>query len=306
MVASCARPCTGAEYTWRRNRRSWGALPWGLIGGDRREGTWLRERVSSSGRWGIGCKVCAALARKTRRVPPNVAVYVHGRLRKASAVQASHLRRHAQCRFHQFAVKAYLRQPLAGDHPCAPAVSAFRKTLDHILLHRGSAHNGIPEVGQAAKVRKIILCLAEACKRMDQRFLMHAQSIALARDGRKCRLSIRFAAVDAGLRVRRGVLGLSPDFGAGGEAIARATQAMMKSMATKYEGTPHARFGQPLYDVLESKIHMITVDAAQDEILGSEMMRQPLLTSLGGTTPNLAWVLRDKAHASRRMLTTKR
>ena len=45
---------------------------------------------------------------------------------------------------------------------------------------------------------------------------------------------------------------------------------------------------------------MITVDAASDEVLASEMMRITTRGALESLTPNLRVVLRDKAHSSRR------
>ena len=46
---------------------------------------------------------------------------------------------------------------------------------------------------------------------------------------------------------------------------------------------------------------MVTIDAAGDEVLASELMRLPVSEAFGELTPNLQCVLRDKAHASRRM-----
>ena len=53
---------------------------------------------------------------------------------------------------------------------------------------------------------------------------------------------------------------------------------------------------------LRGAITGITVDAAADEILGAEMMRTPALTSeMQALAPNLRHVIRDKAHAPRRL-----
>ena len=61
-------------------------------------------------------------------------------------------------------------------------------------------------------------------------------------------------------------------------------------------------FLRDVYKHLRGAITGITVDAAADEILGAEMMRTPALTSeMQALAPNLRHVIRDKAHASRRL-----
>ena len=113
----------------------------------------------------------------------------------------------------------------------------FKRVLDHVVVYGCAISTGVTGVsGSREKLRRMVLCLAEGMKRLDQKFLQHAKSIALSRDGRKCRLSLRFVAVDSKLEVRRGVLGRARDFGSGGESIARATIHMLKDMATMYAG----------------------------------------------------------------------
>ena len=52
---------------------------------------------------------------------------------------------------------------------------------------------------------------------------------------------------------------------------------------------------------IRQRVTMICTDSAADEMLAAEMMRQPVLASMGVLTPNLRVVLRDKAHSSRRL-----
>ena len=53
---------------------------------------------------------------------------------------------------------------------------------------------------------------------------------------------------------------------------------------------------------MRHRCHVVCVDAAGDEMLASELMRLPVSDVFGQLTPNLQCVIRDKAHASRRIV----
>ena len=62
------------------------------------------------------------------------------------------------------------------------------------------------------------------------------------------------------------------------------------------------KFDHTLLADLRRKVRAICVDSATDEILSCEMMRSATLMGSGDAlTPNLAMLLRDKAHASKRI-----
>ncbi len=303
MICKGARHCMRrgcVECRFRRSGAKWMKAPWGLLDrDDPAKGTWLLMRRSSGG-FGIGCQPCARMAKARGSFPPGSRDFVKGTVRLPSVFQASHLKRHADSNFHKLSVKAWLKR---GDvDPTAPDVSQFRLVLDHVLMHHGKCSNAhMVKVGGRGKVKRMLLCLAEGCKRQDQRFFKDVQSVALARDARKSRLAIRFVAVNSKLQTRSGLLGLAPDFGTGSAAITRATANLLREFSTKYVGTASANLISGLHTAVRNNVHMITVDAATDEVLSAEMMRKPLLGMMSTTTPNLRIVLRDKAHATRRI-----
>ena len=174
--------------------------------------------------------------------------------------------------------------------------------MDHFLLHGGAAGSGVPDVGKGTKVRNIVRCLAEASKRCDQQFFKTVKSVALARDARKGRLVVRFTAVDSQLQVRSGMLGLAIGYGSRAEDIFTATNSIVSDFATKYKGMRPAASIPGMATAIRRRVHIITVDSAADEVLAAEMGRKPVLDLMAPVMPNLRIVLRDKAHASRRML----
>jgi hypothetical protein len=106
-----------------------------------------------------------------------------------------------------------------------------------------------------------------------------------------------------------GALGSERDFGTGSTNLTSATERIMRRMCTPMHGAPRGYKGeQPtllpgLFRHLRESVMCITADSASDEILSAEIMRPNTLAGLhGALTPNLRFVLRDKAHASRRII----
>ena len=152
----------------------WAHSPWGLIDHKRRQlGSWIfirRGGPSGGDHCGVGCKVCRKYSKAKHCCPPGVGQYVAGNVTGPSA-QRGHLHRHSQTNFHKLAVTFALGLE-TGSNGCAlaPPVAHFHKVLDHVVLHGGSAHAGLAEVGHAKKLRRMVVCLAEACKRHDMLF----------------------------------------------------------------------------------------------------------------------------------------
>ena len=198
---------------------------------DPASGSWLTVR-HTGGSWGLGCKLCTEAA-KASPVPPGLEAHATGTVNKASALQPLHLRRHARTKFHTAACKSAATGELVG----VPSSVEFRTVLDHVVNHNSAAgHDGIPSVGDGSKVRSMIMCLAEACKRTDQVFMKGLRSMALIRDARHGRLSIRFVAVNDQLECRSGLLGYAIGFGSSSEDILAATRHVMETFSTKYHG----------------------------------------------------------------------
>ena len=158
------------------------------------------------------------------------------------------------------------------------------------------------------KRAKMTFCLSEGIKSIDQDHVGQSDKISLFRDESKSRLSIRFRTVARNLEVHSGTLGTCKDWGSGAKAICDATTSAMKRFSSRFHGPP----GKPkvesfvkksLYNKLRTNIICITVDSAGDEVLASEMMRSAILNnSRSRPTPNLQFVIRDKTHGSKRLL----
>lgn len=300
----CAR-CRGgkqcAECTYKQNGARWRAASWGLLLPDELgHGSWLEE-CFTDGQWGLRCKACAAEYKRSASAPAKIRDFVEGTVRLRSALQKSHLRRHSCTKFHKASVAALLGRRTADTATAtAPSVADFQRVLAHVVQHGAAPNAGLPEVGRGEKARRMACCLAEACKYFDQKFFKHVQSVALMRDARKGRLHLRFVAVDSNLKVRRGLLGVASNFGTGGQAIHDATSKIMHDFATRYQGTKRELHVPALLRRLRQRTHMITVDAASDELVAAELMRRGLREVLEPLTPNCSTILRDKTHASRR------
>jgi hypothetical protein len=216
---------------------------------DPTSGSWLKVRVGDS--WGLGCRVCAKAAKRSP-VPAGLEVFAKGAVDTAASLQACHLRRHASTKFHKAACKA----AKSGARVGVPSALEFRTVLDLVVRHNSAAgKGGIASVGEGAKVRCMIRCLAEASKRLDQLFMKRLRSMALIRDARHGRLSIRFFAVNDQLECRSGLLGYAIGFGSSSEDILAATKHVMEVFSTKYYGfKPAALIPQLLHAIRHTVI----------------------------------------------------
>ena len=88
--------------------------------------------------------------------------------------------------------------------------------------------------------------------------------------------------------------------------MAKATRNTVDDCVTVLRGTQRAKLNSGLQRNVLQNAHVITVDAAADEIVASEIVRDPLSSELGPIFPNCRVVLRDKAHSARRTRTVAR
>jgi hypothetical protein len=135
-------------------------------------------------------------------------------------------------------------------------------------------------------------CINEAARMDQQRFVRNAETITLIRDESKGILLIRLLACDNKLKHRVFTLGLRANAGSDAFDIDEATRDLIHEFCT------------PLGDVapdLEmvnrmcSKVEAICVDSAANELKASRIM-------IDSFAPNLKAVIRDRAHAARRIL----
>ena len=252
-------------------------------------GSWLDARKDGK----VGCKVC------------NFAGVLGGAFAKyevssADALQAVNFKKHQSNPKHKSAVVCFLTDSNDGAIG-APSIQEYEELCDNIL--KGNA------TCKTQKDAKMTWTLSEAIKAVDQNRCNKSESMALFRDESKGRLAIRFRAVLTDLSIHCGTLGQARDFGSGALAITKATCQVMSRFASRFHGAPGRCKKAPfvkkdLLKKVRQNVVLLTVDSAADEILSGEMMRSSLLSGMQKkATPGLKYVLRDKTHGSRRLVT---
>lgn len=161
---------------------------------------------------------------------------------------------------------------------------------------------------------KMAWCIAEAARDADRAFLRNAYTMSLMQDGRKSRLLVRFKGCDASLRTRQGILGQAKLGNMQAHDIREATLKCLTTFCTRRHGAPARNAAAPpamlderLLARLTQIIECFTADAASDEQLAGEMLRNINAVPLRDNYPllsNIIVVTRDRAHAARRI--TKR
>ena len=210
--------------------------------------------------------------------------------------------KHSNNHKHKAAVRAFIlgaSKAARIDIHC-PSVQEFIDVGKDVM--KGGA------IGRGAK-RRMLWCLSEAMKEQDREIISAAQAISLFRDERNGRLAVRYRAVNNNLDEFSGTLGQARNFGTGSSKITAATEGIMSRMCTKLCGAPPDQFRATarklpsLLEHLRMSVLCITVDSAGDEVLSGEMMRTPSLSPTQlALTPNLKFVIRDKTHGSRRVI----
>ena len=158
------------------------------------------------------------------------------------------------------------------------------------------------------KHRRILWCLQQALKQRDMNIIKSSAAISLFRDERKGRLLVRFRCVGHDLSEFSGTLGQARGFGTGAAAITNATEQIMVRACTELHGPPQGAkctpaLKQEILEHLKARVLCLTVDSASDELLSAEMMRSTALSAAArALTPGLRFVIRDKAHSARRVV----
>lgn len=273
-AAATAAPAVvgSAVSAFRSNQKKW-LLRW----------DWLE----CDGR-GVGCRVC-----REGQLPGPFGCFG---LVTASAAQCSHFAKHNASASHKFA---------AGNWEKVPAEGVFADAM---------AQNASRAFSLSSKLnKKLLYCLREAMRALDQEAFANAYAMTLLRDERKGRIAIRFRACGLDLQVTSGSLGQERDAGTGALNLVKATARIMQRACTRFQPAPGVDFSatpkvqtfvkKDAFRALRHAVVAIVVDSAGDEMLASEMMRSDrLAASAVALTPNLLHVVRDKAHASRRLL----
>lgn len=254
-------------------------------------GSWLDESWVG-GNLAVGCK-CCKFAKVDGGAMANYEV------KTASALQSENFRKHESNSKHKAAVIDYINNN-PGSLIGAPTEQEFKSLADEALHGHGTC--------DTLKRSKITYCMSEGMKSIDQDHAEKTAGVALFRDESAGRLSLRFRTVSKDLEPHSGTMGTAKDFGTGGLAIADATTEVMKRFCSRFHGAPgkprHKGFVKKhLFSKVRTNIICITVDSAGDEVLASEIMRSSALSNNSmRATPNLKYVIRDKAHASKRLV----
>ena len=157
---------------------------------------------------------------------------------------------------------------------------------------------------------KLAWCLYQAMKKRDVAVLKRATMICLFRDERKTRLAVSARVVTSDLQSVAMSFGTRRDLGTGSKEVTLGTYRIIKDLCTLFDspgrkiGTIRCRpeLDKQLLAQIRSKIRIICVDSASDELLSCDMMRSAeLMGTTDALTPNLSLILRDKAHASKRI-----
>ena len=180
-------------------------------------------------------------------------------------------------------------------------------------LGSSSTGSGAKVVHQSArKATTMEWCLWEALPDSERRALARASTIALALDERNGRLLVSFAACSGkGLEVTQGFLGQLQHQGMSSIELAACVQKGVRRICTlrqPHSGMNCSRRSTHLAAEAErrilKRIEMITADGAANEQVALKMLHPSSVRTSPvtlGKLPGLKLILRDKAHASRRL-----
>ena len=208
-----------------------------------------------------------------------------------------HMQRHGNSWMHKY-------RSSGGEGVIVPSEEEF-DTVWKELAKGKPPHHGIEGIAKSGgKIRHFRSCLAEGIRCGHRKFLKNAGiSIGLLRDDSKARMQITFKCTNCDLRTMRGLLAWVRTIVTDAVTKTGETAEAIKLFATPRTG--YLQLGDVddslLQNILKSVRYMAT-DAASSEVLSVRLMRE----GIGGQpplVPNLQCHTRDKAHATRRVLT---
>lgn len=281
-----------AVRRFEANRRRWQELlP--IAPSSPELGTWLRRR-KVSGVWGVGCLSC--------RLAQERNAFGLFQIRAESSMELRKFQRHAASLQHKRGVHLLLGDKSVEFTKSVPSTDDFQLILRDIRSGK-SYSQGIFE---RKKVEKMAWCLSEAVLDRDRRVLGTAESIAVHQDVCAPRLLIRFSACSSDFRVHKGVLGMARDFGTTATNLKNATKDVLQQFCTPRVAAPrapqnsHVAVDRALLNYLSSKVHLFDADGAADEQRAGRIL-STVCCGEAAVFPHIQLLLRDKAHASRRL-----
>ena len=256
---------------------------------------------------GVGCRACSWAARQSQVVElcrrPYTTLSVTGK-----GLRCSNFKRHARTAAHKEAVVGHLQHAAGSEATGGPSLLAAAPPVEDFATAWLDLGKGM----QAAKDRKrrtLEWCLFEAVRDRELSFLSKATCISIMLDERNGRLLIKYSATDCHLEVRVGCLAQIRDAGGTACGIAEAIHAAVARFCTRRAPHPGLNAGRPRRTRnLEAQVHilntieMFTADGASNEQLAGKMLHpESLRGDLALKLPSLRLVIRDKAHATRRL-----
>ncbi len=154
-------------------------------------------------------------------------------------------------------------------------------------------------------------CLSEAIRDADRAFLASASTISISMGERKGRRMVRFAACagKGSVEVGVGLLGQLQFGGKKADDIAQCVYTVMgpfcirrRPAAGMNQVTMRATFHRGLYKKLLQRIEMFSADGASAEQIAGRLLHPTSARAAAvEKLPSLKMILRDKAHANRRI-----
>ena len=267
------------------------------------ETSWATMHVD---RRGWTCWVCESFGNRT------------GRALFAGSFQTSrlrNLRRHSGCQAHRIALTKMLGLPTPKSqrrrcNPKAPSKEDFAKLLAEI--RKGAPVTNGTDCMEKKKACRATYCLSESLQESYRSHLSKCCTMNLLRDERKKRLQLGWRAGTVDLVIRSGSAGILKTHASGAVGITLGTQQILKNLCTRFRPPPYPsatvpepQFDEEFFTHICKIVEAITIDSAADELTsaGDVASTEQCLREAGVEFMiNLKHVLRDKAHASRRIL----
>lgn len=239
--------------------------------------TWVQIRQGGKGHYRAYCVACKDFRTDRKRL------------------ELQDLRKHHLSEKHKRAMLDLLGLRV-GPH--SVSVSAAPPYDQFAMVWQGGLDNvHKEEIACRKKCDQIRECLFEAICNARREFLSKAQTVMILRDESKGYLLIRIMACDDEFNQMVFPLGLR--FASGGDAfnIQDATREIIDEFCTPLVALPGGTALEPkaLAARIKSKLEAVCVDSAANELKASRLMMKSI-------APNLKVIVRDHAHASRRLL----
>lgn len=231
----------------------------------------------------------------------------------------NNMKRHASSKQHLQALGQLQLIDVPADED-APSVESFEAVARGRMKGPVALRHGETGVGGRKKITHMVQCLGAAIVELDRRFLASAATITLHTDVRKLKLLVRFRAANLTLDSKRGILGIKdlksalaiisiffsskkhgvqncccffslPDMQC---CLAGTTSSSLMAALTEIL-TEFCRGDQDFFRSIVKRIEVLDADGASDEQTSARDLRAMLLK-------DVKIILRDKAHASRRVL----